>query len=566
MSLAKLKIENFAIIDHIEVAFGPGLTILTGETGAGKSIIIDALNLALGEKASPNVIRAGAEVATVECTFDLTDLNPTTKKILKSRNLFQKNNTLILKREVNINGRSRAWINGETCLLSVLKEVGNLLVDMHGQHDHQSLLNPETHIEFLDAFGDYAEWREQVERQFNDLKLLFERQNLLREQLRLNHEKRELWEFQLQEIQKVAPQENEYETLLQEKTILENTAKIQQLSSDLAYQLLESGDSLYNQLQSIVKQLSNLQKITGSFAEQLSQLEESQYLFQEIARQIARFGDDLQFNPTRLEIINQRLYSLQQLMKKYGPSLSDVVTYRQKLETNLTESDDLEIQIGKNSELIREHLAEFIQIACDLSEKRKQSAELFKIEIEKILERLGIGGADFAVRLELMPDQDGWVEIDRQKYKAEPTGIDKVTFEISTNRGEPRRPLAEIVSGGEVSRIMLAIKTILAGRDQIPVLIFDEIDTGISGKIARKVGEELHELAKVHQVICITHLPQIAGLADEHFSVEKVTTNGRSRTQIRKLLPEERVDEIAKLIGGRSVSETTLKQARELME
>ncbi|HPC36308.1 MAG TPA: DNA repair protein RecN [Candidatus Marinimicrobia bacterium] len=566
MSLAKLKIENFAIIDHIEVAFGPGLTILTGETGAGKSIIIDALNLALGEKASPNVIRAGAEVATVECTFDLTDLNPTTKKILKSRNLFQKNNTLILKREVNINGRSRAWINGETCLLSVLKEVGNLLVDMHGQHDHQSLLNPETHIEFLDAFGDYAEWREQVERQFNDLKLLFERQNLLREQLRLNHEKRELWEFQLQEIQKVAPQENEYETLLQEKTILENTAKIQQLSSDLAYQLLESGDSLYNQLQSIVKQLSNLQKITGSFAEQLSQLEESQYLFQEIARQIARFGDDLQFNPTRLEIINQRLYSLQQLMKKYGPSLSDVVTYRQKLETNLTESDDLEIQIGKNSELIREHLAEFIQIACDLSEKRKQSAELFKIEIEKILERLGIGGADFAVRLELMPDQNGWVEIDGQKYKAEATGIDKVTFEISTNRGEPRRPLAEIVSGGEVSRIMLAIKTILAGRDQIPVLIFDEIDTGISGKIARKVGEELHELAKVHQVICITHLPQIAGLADEHFSVEKVTTNGRSRTQIRKLLPEERVDEIAKLIGGRSVSETTLKQARELME
>ena len=565
MSLAKLKIENFAIIDHIEVAFGPGLTILTGETGAGKSIIIDALNLALGEKASPNVIRAGAEVATVECTFDLTDLNPTTKKILKSRNLFQKNNTLILKREVNINGRSRAWINGETCLLSVLKEVGNLLVDMHGQHDHQSLLNPETHIEFLDAFGDYAEWREQVERQFNDLKLLFERQNLLREQLRLNHEKRELWEFQLQEIQKVAPQENEYETLLQEKTILENTAKIQQLSSDLAYQLLESGDSLYNQLQSIVKQLSNLQKITGSFAEQLSQLEESQYLFQEIARQIARFGDDLQFNPTRLEIINQRLYSLQQLMKKYGPSLSDVVTYRQKLETNLTESDDLEIQIGKNSELIREHLAEFIQIACDLSEKRKQSAELFKIEIEKILERLGIGGADFAVRLELMPDQNGWVEIDGQKYKAEATGIDKVTFEISTNRGEPRRPLAEIVSGGEVSRIMLAIKTILAGRDQIPVLIFDEIDTGISGKIARKVGEELHELAKVHQVICITHLPQIAGLADEHFSVEKVTTNGRSRTQIRKLLPEERVDEIAKLIGGRSVSETTLKQARELM-
>ncbi|HQH56237.1 MAG TPA: DNA repair protein RecN [Candidatus Marinimicrobia bacterium] len=566
MSLTKLKIDNFAIIDHIEIAFGPGLTILTGETGAGKSIIIDALNLALGEKASPNVIRAGADVATVECTFDLTDLNPATKNILKSHNFYQENNPLTLKREVNINGRSRAWLNGETCLVSVLKEVGNLLVDMHGQHDHQSLLNPDTHIEFLDAFGDYAEWREQVARQFDELKLLFERQNLLQEQLRLNREKRELWEFQLQEIQKVAPQENEYETLLQEKTILENTAKIQQLSSDLTYQLLESGDSLYNQLQSVVKQLSNLQKITGSFAEQLSRLEESQYLFQEIARQIAHFGDDLQFNPARLEIINQRLYSFQQLMKKYGRSLSDVLAYRQKLETDLTESDDLEVQIDKNRELIKEHLEKFTRFAFELSEKRKRSAELFKIEIEKILERLGISGADFAVRLELMPDQNGWIIIDGQKYKAESTGIDKVTFEISTNRGEPRRPLAEIVSGGEVSRIMLAIKTILAGRDHIPVLIFDEIDTGISGKIARKVGEELHELAKVHQVICITHLPQIAGLADEHFSVEKVTTNSRSQTQIRKLLPEERVAEIAKLIGGRSVSEITLKQARELME
>ena len=202
MSLTKLKIDNFAIIDHIEVAFGPGLTIITGETGAGKSIIIDALNLALGEKASPNVIRAGADVATVECTFDLTDLNPATKNILKSHNFYQENNPLTLKREVNINGRSRAWLNGETCLVSVLKEVGNLLVDMHGQHDHQSLLNPDTHIEFLDAFGDYAEWREQVARQFDELKLLFERQNLLQEQLRLNREKRELWEFQLQEIQK----------------------------------------------------------------------------------------------------------------------------------------------------------------------------------------------------------------------------------------------------------------------------------------------------------------------------------------------------------------------------
>lgn len=566
MSLSKLKIEHFAIIDHIEVEFNQGLTILTGETGAGKSIIIDALNLALGEKASSTVIRAGAETATVECIFDIDHLNSGAKKRLTARNLLDNDHQLILKREVSVNGRSRAWINGETCLLSVLKEIGNLLVDLHGQHDHQSLLNPETHIEFLDAFGGYDELRGQVAQQFSELKLFYDRQNLLEEQLRLNREKRELWEFQLQEIRKVAPQENEYETLLQEKTILENTAKIQQLSNELASQLYDSGDSLYNQLQATVKQLASLQKITGSFTEQLAKVEESQYLFQEIARQLTRFGDDLQFNPGRLEIVNQRLYSLQQLMKKYGPAVAEVIDTGRKLEANLAGGDDLAVQIVKNDALIKQQLEKYSRFARQLSKERHQSAGLFKQEIENALGRLGIASADFAAQIEWLPDPGGWIAVDGQKFKAEATGLDRVTFEISTNRGEPRRPLAEIVSGGEVSRIMLAIKAILAGRDQIPVLIFDEIDTGISGKIAREVGEELRSLAEVHQVICITHLPQIAGLGNEHFSVVKVSSDDRSQTQIRKLTNEQRVAEIAKLIGGRSISETTLNQARELME
>jgi DNA repair protein RecN (Recombination protein N) len=566
MSLSKLKIDNFAIIDHIEVEFEKGLSILTGETGAGKSIIIDALNLALGEKASSTVIRAGAETATVECVFNIEHLNSDAKEFLTAHNLIGADRRLVLKREVSVNGRSRAWINGENCLLNVLKEVGNLLVDLHGQHDHQSLLNSETHIDFLDAFGDFAELREQVARQYNELKLLYDRQNLLEQQLRFNREKRELWEYQLQEIQKVAPQENEYENLIQEKAILENTAKIQQLSSALVSQLYDSNDSLYNQLQGAVKQLADLHKITGSFSEQLAQVEESQFLFQEVARQLTRYGDDLQFNPGRLEIVNQRLYSLQQLMKKYGPTIAEVIEHSRKLEANLSGGDDLAVEIVKNDALLKQELEKYSSLARKLSERRHQSAGLFKMEIEKALSRLGITSADFAAQIEWQPDPNGWVAIDGQKYKVEAAGLDKVVFEISTNRGEPRRPLADIVSGGEVSRIMLAIKAILAGRDQIPVLIFDEIDTGISGKIAREVGEELRNLAKVHQVICITHLPQIAGLGNQHFSVSKVNLDGRSQTRIRKLTNDERVTEIAKLIGGRSISETTLNQARELME
>ncbi len=566
MSLSKLKIDNFAIIDHIEVEFEKGLSILTGETGAGKSIIIDALNLALGEKASSTVIRAGAETATVECVFNIEHLNSDAKEFLTAHNLIGADRQLVLKREVSVNGRSRAWINGENCLLNVLKEVGNLLVDLHGQHDHQSLLNSETHIDFLDAFGDFAELREQVVRQYNELKLLYDRQNLLEQQLRFNREKRELWEYQLQEIQKVAPQENEYENLIQEKAILENTAKIQQLSSALVSQLYDSNDSLYNQLQIAVKQLVDLHKITGSFSEQLAQVEESQFLFQEVARQLTRYGDDLQFNPGRLEIVNQRLYSLQQLMKKYGPTIAGVIEHSRKLEANLIGGDDLAVEIVKNDAFLKQELEKYSSLARKLSERRHQSAVLFKTEIEKALSRLGITSADFAAQIEWQPDPNGWVTIDGQKYKVEAAGLDKVVFEISTNRGEPRRPLADIVSGGEVSRIMLAIKAILAGRDQIPVLIFDEIDTGISGKIAREVGEELRNLAKVHQVICITHLPQIAGLGNQHFSVSKVNLDGRSQTRIRKLTNDERVTEIAKLIGGRSISETTLNQARELME
>ncbi len=566
MSLTKLKIENFAIIDHIEVEFAQGLTIMTGETGAGKSIIIDALNLALGEKASANVIRSGAESATVECEFDITALSSGIRTFLKSKSIFETDHHLVLKREVSVNGRSRAWINGESCLLSVLKEVGNLLVDLHGQHDHQSLLDPDTHIDFLDAFGRYDELRAQVAHQYAELKILIERQKLLDEQLRLNREKRELWNFQLQEIRKVAPQDNEYENLLQEKTILENAARIQNLCSELTSQLYESGDSIYNQLQTTVKQLGNLQKITGSFAEQLAQVEESQYLFQETARKIASYGEDLQFNPGRLEIVNQRLYNLQQLMKKYGLTLREVLETGRQLEANLAGGDDLAAQIVKNDSLIKEHLEKYSAAAMRLSEQRRASAVAFKREIEKALKRLGISGADFNAQIGWRPDPNGWITIEGQKYRAEADGIDQVIFEISTNRGEPSRPLAEIVSGGEVSRIMLAIKAILAGRDQIPVLIFDEIDTGISGKIAREVGEELRNLAKVHQVICITHLPQIAGMGDEHFSVVKISSDGRSQTQIHKLSGDQRVAEIAKLIGGRSISETTLKQARELME
>ena len=565
MSLSSLRIENFAIIEHLEINFQSGLTILTGETGAGKSIIIDALNLALGEKASPTIIRAGAESATVECVFRQERKNQRFKKLLSAKGIRITDNMLTLKREVSLSGRSKGWVNANSCPIATLKEIGNLLVDLHGQHDHQSLLDSATHIQFLDAFGDYAELVSETARLFDEINVLMTRRELLVQQIRLNKEKHELWEFQLREIQKVNPQDGEYQELLAEKTILENAERIHLLVNDLIQQLSEAPESIYQKLLTVTKSLSNLQKYAPAFEEARNRLTDSQYYCQDLAKQLERFGAQVQYNPLRLETVNQRLYAFQQLMKKYGPEISQVLDFARELTTSLQSNDDLGLQLtGTENELatLRER---YTAVALELSQRRGELARVFERELERILNRIGIGGARFVVALEKQTDAHGWVTLDGKTYRGTSEGLDLVTFMISTNPGEPLRPLAEIVSGGEVSRIMLAVKSLLAGRDQIPVLIFDEIDTGISGKIARVVGEELRGLAQAHQVICITHLPQIAGLADDHLSVRKVTEQGRSQTRVRRLAAEERVAEIAQLIGGKSISETTLEQARELL-
>lgn len=566
MSLSRLRIENFAIIEALEIDFRPGLTILTGETGAGKSIIIDALNLALGEKANPNLIRAGAEVALVQCDFSLENIAPAVNEILERRGIPSQGKQLSLRRELALTGRSRAWVNDTTCPLSTLKEIGNLLVDLHGQHDHQSLLNEETHINFLDAYGDYGNLIQKVAQAFSQVGLLQEKRDLLRQKLNILREKRELWTFQLQEIQKVAPKPDEYEDLLAEKTILENAEKIHNLVTSITDELFEKEDSLYQKVLSVNKSIASLSRYAPNFNEDLNKLSEHQYYYQELAKQLARFGSEVQFNPLRLEAVNQRLYALQQLLKKYGPTLDEVLKMQATLIENLNQDDDLQLQIAQVERQLAESIQSYLLLAQQLSEQRHAQARLYEQELEKVLSRLGIRGATFRVKIERVPDPQGWAVIDGVAYRAESSGLDRVTFEISTNPGEPLRPLSQIVSGGEVSRIMLAIKSILAGRDQIPVLIFDEIDSGISGQIARIVGEELRELAKVHQIICITHLPQIAGLAQDHLSVTKVSSDGRSRTELKRLNSEERVTAIAQLIGGKTITEAAKRQARELIE
>jgi len=566
MGLKSLKITGFAIIDQLSVDFYKGFSVITGETGAGKSIIIDALNLALGEKANPSMIRAGASNSTIECIFsDLGNKHPVIQ-FLQQNDINVLNGELKLRRELNINGRSKAWINQTPCPINILKNAGDLLVDLHGQHDHQSLLRDENHIEFLDAYGNYSELRENVQAAYYALSRQIEKYTILKEKRNLNREKRALWEFQLKEINKVDPIDGEYEQLLKEKAILDNSEKINAISVELINSLYEAEENtLYQQVLDINKKLDTLNAIDPEFIEELTRFEEMQFAIQDLSKHLTNYIRNIQFDPDQAENVSQRLYSLQQLMKKYAPSIQEIIDYKTKIETYLDEDDGLDneiIKIEKEIEIAKKRYADQV---LKLSEIRNQTATKFETELIQTLSKLGIAGSQFQVAIEQVESSSGWVAVNGKQIRCDASGIDRIVFMISTNPGEPLRPLIDIVSGGEVSRIMLAMKSIMAGKDQIPVVIFDEIDTGISGKVAQIVGWQLKKLSEMHQVICITHLPQIAGLGNYHYKVYKLSGNGRSQTKIDRLNHEERVAEIASLIGGTTVTETTLKQARELL-
>ena len=566
MGLKSLKITGFAIIDQLSVDFYNGFSVITGETGAGKSIIIDALNLALGEKANLSMIRAGASNSIIECIFsDLGEKHPVIQ-FLQQNDINVLNGELKLRRELNINGRSKAWINETQCPINTLKNVGDLLVDLHGQHDHQSLLRDENHIEFLDAYGNYSDLRENVHADYYSLSRQIEKYTILKEKRNLNREKRALWEFQLKEINNVDPIDGEYEQLLKEKAILDNSEKINELSEELINSLYEADENtIYEQVLDINKKLDTLNDIDPEFTDELNRFKEMQFMIQDLSKHLTNYIRNIQFDPDQAENVSQRLYSLQQLMKKYAPRIQEIIDYKTKIETYLDEDDGLDNEILKIEKEIEISKKRYVDQALKLSGKRKEKAAKFESELIQTLSKLGIAGSQFQVRIEPVESSNGWVVIDGKQIRCDESGIDRIVFMISTNPGEPLRPLIDIVSGGEVSRIMLAMKSIMAGKDQIPVVIFDEIDTGISGKVAQIVGWQLKKLSDMHQVICITHLPQIAGLGNYHYKVYKQSGSGRSQTNINQLNNEERVAEIASLIGGTTVTETTLKQAQELL-
>ncbi len=567
--LKNLSIKNYALIDELEVEFGTGLNIITGETGAGKSIIIDALNLILGERATQDEVRSGADKSVVEGVFTISG-NKKVRRLLDAAEI-EADEEIIVRREVSAKGQSRAFVNDTPVPVAQLKELGDYLVDLHGQHEHQSLLRAETHIDLLDDFGgldnlikNFRIAYDGLNSELAEMKELISRREALKE-------KRELYAFQIKEIDAVNPEPGEVDRLESELKILENSEKLYEVTMKLYELLYDSESSIHDQLVMVRNQLEDLSDIDKSFEPLKADGETAKAIVDEITRSVQSYSSKIDFNPERLEEIRERLGVLSMFRKKYGGSLEAAIEYREKIGKEFQLAENFDEAIGNLEKNVERQRQELSEIAERLSSKRREVAERVMRSIVGVLAEIGIENAKFEIEIKNRRfDGNGaeirpLVRLGRDFYETNEKGFDFVEFFISTNVGEEPRPLAKVASGGEISRIMLALKTILAKSDRLPLLVFDEIDTGISGRIGSKVGKSLKSLSKFHQIIAITHLPQIAGMADVHFKVEKGVKGKRAVTSVSRLSEDERVLEVARLLSGEDVTQASISGAKELI-
>jgi DNA repair protein RecN (Recombination protein N) len=570
--LKTLSIKNYALIDSAEIEFTSGLNIITGETGAGKTILIDALNLVLGDRASTETIRKGAEKAVVEAVFNVA-ANRKVKAFLTEHDL-DLTEDVILRREISSKGLTRCFVNDTPVSVAQLKEIGNALVDLHGQHEHQSLLRKETHIDLLDDFGGLEGIVSEYRNSYNALLQLFNDLNDLRQKERTLKERRDLYEFQIREINAVDPQPGEEATLDAELRILENSEKLFATTSQL-YQIFYEGDAaVFDQLVKARNQLEDLAGIDTTFEEAKHECNAAVAIVDELTKLIQKYNAKIEFNPERLEQIRERLGQLSLLKKKYGGSIDSIIRQREQLQQEFSIAENYDAALQSLEARVESERRKCSAAAQRLSSKRHEMTGNISKAVVAELAKLGIPNARFEISVENrvvdktkagLDGQRPFVRLGKDFYEATQHGIDFVEFFLTTNAGEDLKPLAKVASGGEVSRIMLALKSILAKSDRLPSLVFDEIDVGISGRVAQAVGKSLKNLSQFHQIVAITHLPQIAGMADTHFVVEKAESHGRTTSRLRKLSDEECIREVAKLMSGEEVTESGLEGARELM-
>ncbi len=568
--LEHLAIRNFALIDHLELTLDPGFTILTGETGAGKSIIIDAVTGLLGARLGPEWVRSEADQARLEGFFRLPagPAGQTLRALLAEHGLAEDDETLILSREVHRSGRTVARINGRAVPVSLLQQVGRFLVDIHGQTENLSLLRTSQHLEFLDAFAGLLPARAALAAQVARLRTLQRELQALEQDERAVAQRIDLLRFQLEEIRAAALQPDEEERLRQERTRLANAEKLQALA-EAAYALLYGGQratpaafDLLGQAQTHLQELARLEPTLAPLVERLTIALDA---VEEAARAVRAYRESLDLDPARLEAVDERLYLISTLKRKYGASVPEILAYAEQaareLETLLhreERGEELRTAIAR----LREEIG---RQAAALSTARAAAARQLEAAVEGELRALHMGQARFAVALQQTPAPDGLPWPDGRRLAFDATGADRVEFLISPNPGEPLKPLTRIASGGEMARLMLALKSILATVDPVPVLIFDEVDTGVGGRSGHVIGQKLAGLAATHQVLCVTHLPQVAAYGDVHYLVSKEVVGGRTVTRVRRLDPEERLSELSAMLAGPQAGAAARASARELL-
>jgi DNA repair protein RecN (Recombination protein N) len=559
-----LRIRDFALIRELEVDFGPGLNLLTGETGSGKSILVDALGLLLGERASPEMVRAQCEIAVVEGVFSLEGRADEIRKRLVEAGVEAEEESLIVRREINTTGRSRVFVNSSPAALALLKSTGELLADIHGQHDRQGLLALETHLSWLDRYGANGEQLRAVQESYRQLRGIATQLEAMKmdEQERLRRV--DVLGFQINEIKRTNPQPNEREILEIERNVLSHSERIFALASEAYGLLYEREPALLSEANRLQKILQELESYDSKWSVHREALSDSLYRLEDLALAARDYSSKIDFSPERLNQVGQRLADLERLSQKYGSTVDEMLEYRTKCEAEL----DSLVSYEDTSRMLEEQLAaqsqSYLDLAGLLSRKRRTDAGRLERALRKEFQSLALEKMELEVRFgRHEPGARGGA---RLPAGSGPDGVDRVEFLVAPNKGEEMKPLARIASGGELSRVMLAIRSLCGSDEGSKILVFDEVDVGIGGRVAETVGKRLVNLARTHQVLCVTHLPQIAAFANRHYRVEKSAAGTRTLTTVRLLSDEERLEELARMLGGEIITDTVRRHAKEMRD
>jgi DNA repair protein RecN (Recombination protein N) len=553
--LTELRITNFAVIERLSLIIDSGFTVLTGETGTGKSLLIDAVALLVGGRASSDQIRFGEDEAQLEASFEIPLTHPLLQRLRVREVLGPQDSQLIIRRIIARSGKNRVYLNGVLSPVHVLEEFAGTLIDIHGQHDQQSLLSNSAQLEVLDAFGRLLDLRSQYRSTHREWVRFREERTELAARLQQQTQQEDLLRFQQQELDEAACRIGEEELLQAERRRLGSSRRLVELASEAQERIQGDVHGILANLVLIERALGELSQIDPEMESTVRFASEAKVLLKEVADSLRGYSESLDADPMRLTAIEDRLAVIQKMKKKYGGTIEAVLETHNRVKQELEQLLGADSEIDRYDRLIEERQQNVLVLARALSKRRADAAKRLTKLVDKELNALKMGSVRFLVQV--MPSGPD------ENYG--PDGVDRVEFLLSANAGEPLKPMSRVASGGELSRVMLALKSVLVDIDHVPVLIFDEIDTGVGGAVAATIGKRLRELGRYHQVLCITHLPQVASQAQHHFSVEKSEVNGRTVATVRSLTGMSREGEIARMLGGERITQKTRSAAAELI-